>query len=63
MIDDQYHQFNADMQVSVDNQTFFWSPKYRETASSGVVMRTISTNDIEKFEVIRGIPSAAYGGS
>ena len=24
-------------------------------------MRTISTNDIEKVEIIRGIPSAAYG--
>lgn len=31
------------------------------TMSKGVDMRTISTDDIEKVEIIRGIPSVAYG--
>lgn len=61
MIDDNIINSNADMQISVDNRQFLEGPKDRETASSGVDMRTISTNDIEKVEVIRGIPSAAYG--
>lgn len=33
----------------------------RNTSSIGVDMRTIPTNDIESVEIIRGIPSAAYG--
>lgn len=33
----------------------------RSTLNKGVDMRTISTDDIEKVEVIRGIPSAEYG--
>ncbi|MBP2619421.1 TonB-dependent receptor plug domain-containing protein [Chryseobacterium jejuense] len=61
MVDDNIINSNADMQVSVDNRQFSEGPRYRETATSGVDMRTISTNDIEKVEVIRGIPSAAYG--
>lgn len=61
MIDDNIINSNADMQISVDNRQFAEGPKGRETATSGVDMRTISTNDIEKVEVIRGIPSAAYG--
>ncbi|WP_294327548.1 TonB-dependent receptor plug domain-containing protein [uncultured Chryseobacterium sp.] len=61
MIDDNIINSNADMQVSVDNRQFSEGPKGRETSTSGVDMRTISTNDIEKVEVIRGIPSAAYG--
>lgn len=61
MIDDNIINSNADMQVSVDTQQFGKAGEYRETAYSGVDMRTISTNDIEKVEVIRGIPSASYG--
>ncbi|MFP3833265.1 TonB-dependent receptor plug domain-containing protein [Chryseobacterium sp. SIMBA_028] len=61
MIDDNIINSNADMQVSLDEKQFLEAPKYRETSSSGVDMRTISTNDIEKVEIIRGIPSAAYG--
>ncbi|AZA77842.1 TonB-dependent receptor [Chryseobacterium sp. G0186] len=61
MIDDNIINSNADMQVSLNDRQFLEAPKYRETSSSGVDMRTISTNDIEKVEVIRGIPSAAYG--
>ena len=33
----------------------------RETINKGVDMRTISTDDIEQVEVIRGVPSAEYG--
>lgn len=61
MIDDNIINSNADMQISVDKNQFSSAPQSRETAYSGVDMRTISTNDIEKVEVIRGIPSAAYG--
>ena len=31
------------------------------TMSKGMDMRTISTDNIEKVEIIRGIPSVAYG--
>lgn len=61
MIDDNIINSNADMQVSVDTQQFGKAGELRETAYSGVDMRTISTNDIEKVEIIRGIPSASYG--
>lgn len=33
----------------------------RESINSGVDMRTISTDDIESVEIIRGIPSVQYG--
>ncbi len=33
----------------------------RETANRGVDMRTISTDNIESVEIVRGIPSAEYG--
>ena len=33
----------------------------RSFVNSGVDMRTISTDDIEKVEVVRGIPSVEYG--
>ncbi|KAA0130460.1 TonB-dependent receptor plug domain-containing protein [Chryseobacterium sp. SN22] len=61
MIDDNIINSNADMQLSVDNSQFNYALRSRETAFSGIDMRTISTNDIEKVEVIRGIPSASYG--
>ena len=61
MIDGNVINSNADMQVSLDNRQFGYSPEARETATTGIDMRTISTNDIEKVEIIRGIPSASYG--
>ncbi len=61
MVDGNVINSNADMQVSLDNSQFSYSPETRETASTGVDMRTLTTNDIEKVEVIRGIPSASYG--
>lgn len=61
MIDGNIINSNADMQVSLDNRQFGEGPMARETVTTGVDMRTISTNDIEKVEIIRGIPSASYG--
>lgn len=61
MIDDNIINSNADMQISMDRSQFLEGVKRRETSQSGVDMRTISTNDIEKVEIIRGIPSASYG--
>lgn len=61
MVDGNILNSNADMQVSLDKSQFGYSPEARETATTGVDMRTISTNDIEKVEIIRGIPSASYG--
>ena len=43
-------------QASSDNQSY-----YRKLVNNGVDMRTISTDDIEKIEVVRGIPSVEYG--
>lgn len=37
------------------------STEGRSYVNSGVDMRTISTDDIEKVEVVRGIPSVEYG--
>ncbi len=38
------------------------SPHYtRNSTNKGVDMRTISTDDIESVEIVRGIPSAEYG--
>ena len=34
---------------------------YRDFTNAGVDMRSLSTDDIEKVEVIRGIPSVEYG--
>ncbi|PID88446.1 MAG: hypothetical protein CSB06_00105 [Bacteroidia bacterium] len=34
---------------------------YRNTTGKGIDMRMISTDDIEKVEIVRGIPSAGYG--
>lgn len=61
MIDDNVWNTNANLQTSVDNAQMGYAVRNRATSSTGVDMRTISTNDIEKVEVIRGIPSAAYG--
>lgn len=47
---------NAEMQKSMET-----SRTSRETVGKGVDMRTISTDDIESVEIIRGIASAQYG--
>lgn len=40
-----------------------WEPiaTYRDFTNRGVDMRSISTDDIEKVEIVRGIPSVEYG--
>lgn len=61
MIDDNVWNTNANLQTSIDDTQMGEAPRNRTTTAIGTDMRTISTNDIEKVEVIRGIPSAAYG--
>ncbi|RZJ83142.1 MAG: TonB-dependent receptor, partial [Chryseobacterium sp.] len=61
MIDDNVWNTNANLQTSIDDTQMVEAPRKRATPGIGTDMRTISTNDIEKVEVIRGIPSAAYG--
>ncbi|TGN27886.1 TonB-dependent receptor [Empedobacter tilapiae] len=61
MVDDNIINSNSDMQRSLNQLAFSSAPKSRNTISTGIDMRSISTNDIEKVEIIRGIPSAAYG--
>lgn len=52
---------DANMQ-SVGTSTDSSSPDYsRNTTNKGVDMRTISTDNIESVEIVRGIPSAEYG--
>lgn len=57
---------NADMQTSLNeshyigkNNVFMSSKRY--TSDTGVDMRTLSTNDIDNVEIIRGIPTASFG--
>ncbi|SHK72397.1 TonB-dependent receptor [Epilithonimonas mollis] len=61
MIDGNVWNTNANLQTSIDNDQMMQAAANRNTTSIGTDMRTISTNDIEKVEIIRGIPSAAYG--
>ncbi|MFT3918929.1 TonB-dependent receptor plug domain-containing protein [Cloacibacterium sp.] len=61
MIDDNVWNTNANLQTSIDNDQMLQAAASRNTTAIGTDMRTISTNDIEKVEIIRGIPSAAYG--
>jgi ferric enterobactin receptor len=61
VIDDNVWNTNANLQTSIDDTQMGEAPRNRLTTGIGTDMRTISTNDIEKVEVIRGIPSAAYG--
>ena len=49
---------DANLQASPSGGTFEGG---RSVVNKGVDMRTISTDDIEKVEIIRGIPSAEYG--
>ncbi|MBA5793386.1 TonB-dependent receptor [Flavobacterium sp. xlx-214] len=56
----------ADMQTSIQDP--FQKEKNvldiitsRNTQANGIDMRTISTNDIDNVEIIRGIPTASYG--
>lgn len=61
MVDDNIINSNSDMQRSLNQNAMNNAGSYRNTISTGIDMRSISTNDIEKVEIIRGIPSADYG--
>lgn len=61
MVDDNIINSNSDMQRSLNPSQMSYAPSNYNKISTGVDMRTISTNDIENVEIIRGIPSAEYG--
>ncbi|MGL6038853.1 MAG: DUF6850 family outer membrane beta-barrel protein, partial [Soonwooa sp.] len=61
IIDNSIWNTNVDMQLSLNDNQFLDEPKYKASAGMGVDRRTISRNDIERVEIIRGIPSASYG--
>ncbi|QIG89233.1 TonB-dependent receptor [Chryseobacterium sp. POL2] len=61
IIDNNIWNSNADMQLSLNDSQFLSGPQQKAAAGIGVDMRTLSTNDIERVEIIRGIPSASYG--
>ncbi|WP_313385830.1 TonB-dependent receptor plug domain-containing protein [Chishuiella sp.] len=61
MIDDNIINSNSDMQRSLNPSQMSYTPSDYNKISTGIDMRTISTNDIENVEIIRGIPSAEYG--
>lgn len=52
---------NQDANMQYVAQGFTPQDKYRNMVNEGVDMRSLSTDDIEKVEVIRGIPSVKYG--
>lgn len=60
MIDGATLGTDANMQY-VPDATQGEGSYYRSHVSSGIDMRTISTDNIESVEVIRGIPSVKYG--
>lgn len=61
MVDDNIINSNSDFQKPLDDGMLLNTAQNRQTFQTGVDMRSISTNDIEKVEIIRGIPSASYG--
>lgn len=64
MMDGNPVNSNADMQVSSYSAHIIASENTvssRNTTNTGIDMRTLSTNDIDNVEIIRGIPSASYG--
>ncbi|WP_400263421.1 carboxypeptidase-like regulatory domain-containing protein [Sphingobacterium sp. SG20118] len=53
---------NNSSMLGSTSQLFATDPnKNRDNTFSGIDMRTISTDNIEKVEIIRGIPSVEYG--
>lgn len=61
MIDDNVLNTNSNLLTSADPRHLSERPLNLTSTGIGVDMRTISTNDIEKVEIVRGIPTAAYG--
>ncbi|WP_290540054.1 TonB-dependent receptor [Alistipes sp.] len=52
---------DANMQYIPGSSTFDTEISYNYFVNSGVDMRTISTDQIESVEIVRGIPSVQYG--
>lgn len=66
VVDDVPLNVDANMQKIVGNQTIItpssgYVDSKRNSTRSGVDMRSISTDDISKVEIVRGIPSVRYG--
>ncbi len=62
MVDGAPINGDANMQSIPQSGTDQSSPEYkRDITNKGVDMRTISTDNIESVEVVRGIPSVEYG--
>ena len=61
VVDDNIINSNSNFQKAVDGSALNSAAEGRYNYNTGVDMRTISTNDIEKVEIIRGIPNASYG--
>ena len=61
MIDDNILNTNSDMQRSINQGQMGYAPTAHNKITTGIDMRSISTNDIESVEIVRGIPSAEYG--
>jgi len=53
MVDDNIINSNSDMQRSLNQNAMNNAGSYRNTISTGIDMRSISTNDIEKVKIIR----------
>lgn len=52
---------DANMQYPLGSDSNYLASYYRDATNKGVDMRTISTDDIENVEIVRGIPSVEYG--
>ena len=61
MVDDNILNTNSDMQRSINQSQMGYAPSAHNKIATGVDMRSLSTNDIESVEIVRGIPSAEYG--
>lgn len=65
MIDGAPISTDANMQYTTGPEIIIggggYADSYRSTVNKGVDMRTISTDQIEKVEIVRGIPSVKYG--
>lgn len=61
VIDGNVWNTHANLQTPVDDNQMLGIGARHNTTSIGVDMRTLSTNDIERVEIVRGIPSAQYG--
>ncbi|MBV7441399.1 TonB-dependent receptor plug domain-containing protein [Weeksellaceae bacterium TAE3-ERU29] len=66
VVDDIPINSNANMQQTVGGEMLInpisgYADRKRNSVRKGVDMRSISTDNIEKVEVVRGIPSVKYG--